>query len=163
MTACRRTHFLLNCAGTAIREGKIELMDVATRLSKIVFFEVAPSVSALTGAERTALARCVNAADVMTEIYLRQVSSHNAEWVDGLRRRSDAEGRDLLRYFLVSRGPWDQFKTFLQSRADAFLSNEYRESDLAWIDTDGLPFEVTIGPYDTRRVLALDTQRHSRA
>lgn len=40
------------------------------------------------------------------------------------------------------------FQTFLKSRAHAFLSNEYRESDMEWIDTNGEPFEVTIGPYE---------------
>jgi hypothetical protein len=39
-------------------------------------------------------------------------------------------------------------KSFLDARADAFLSNEYRESDKAWMDVKG-PFEVTIGPYET--------------
>jgi len=39
-------------------------------------------------------------------------------------------------------------KMFLISRAAAFRSNEYRHSDMEWIDTDGTPFEVTIGPYE---------------
>lgn len=213
-------------------------MDVGLRLSKIVFFDVAPDLSHLNDAERAAIARCVDAADVMTEIYLRQVSAQNSDWMESLRRRSDEEGRDLLRYFLISGGPWDQFngdepflpqvgarprgagfyppdlterewrealeakpeerrsflsgqtvverrgqdlvaipysvayrrfliqaaehlraaasllasgtlKKFLELRADAFLSNQYRASEIAWIDTDGVPFEVTIGPYET--------------
>ncbi|HQK20774.1 MAG TPA: hypothetical protein PLJ27_25150, partial [Polyangiaceae bacterium] len=39
-------------------------------------------------------------------------------------------------------------RAFLEKRADAFLSNEYRESDRAWMDVKG-PIEVTIGPYET--------------
>ncbi len=39
-------------------------------------------------------------------------------------------------------------KKFLDMRADAFLSNNYRDSDKAWMDVKG-PFEVTIGPYET--------------
>jgi hypothetical protein len=39
-------------------------------------------------------------------------------------------------------------KTFLTSRADAFLSNDYYESDLAWMDLDA-PLDITIGPYET--------------
>ena len=39
-------------------------------------------------------------------------------------------------------------KAFLDARADAFLSNQYRESDKAWMDVKG-PIEVTIGPYET--------------
>lgn len=38
-------------------------------------------------------------------------------------------------------------KTFLTKRADAFLSNDYYESDVAWMDLDS-PIEPTIGPYE---------------
>ena len=37
---------------------------------------------------------------------------------------------------------------FLTSRADAFLSNDYYESDVAWMDLDA-PLDITIGPYET--------------
>jgi hypothetical protein len=39
-------------------------------------------------------------------------------------------------------------KKFLTTRADVFLSNNYFESDLAWMDLDA-PVDVTIGPYET--------------
>jgi hypothetical protein len=39
-------------------------------------------------------------------------------------------------------------KKFLELRAKAFLSNDYYESDLAWMDLDA-PIDVTIGPYET--------------
>ena len=39
-------------------------------------------------------------------------------------------------------------KTFLTTRADAFLSNDYYESDVAWMDLDA-PLDITIGPYET--------------
>jgi len=39
-------------------------------------------------------------------------------------------------------------KKFLTTRADAFLANDYLESDLAWMDVDA-PLDVTIGPYET--------------
>jgi len=42
----------------------------------------------------------------------------------------------------------DSLKTFLKLRADAFLSNDYYESDLAWMDLDA-PLDITIGPYET--------------
>ncbi|MEA2236775.1 MAG: dipeptidyl-peptidase [Thermoanaerobaculia bacterium] len=38
-------------------------------------------------------------------------------------------------------------KRFLTSRADAFLSDNYRESDMAWMDLSG-NIEVVIGPYE---------------
>jgi hypothetical protein len=39
-------------------------------------------------------------------------------------------------------------KRFLDARADAFHSNDYYASDLAWMDLDS-PLDVTIGPYET--------------
>jgi hypothetical protein len=38
-------------------------------------------------------------------------------------------------------------RNFLNKRADAFLSNDYYESDVAWMDLDS-PIEPTIGPYE---------------
>jgi hypothetical protein len=38
-------------------------------------------------------------------------------------------------------------KTFLNKRADAFLSDDYRDSDMAWMDLNG-SLEVVIGPYE---------------
>ncbi len=39
-------------------------------------------------------------------------------------------------------------KRFLTTRAAAFLSNDYYESDVAWMDLDA-PLDITIGPYET--------------
>jgi hypothetical protein len=39
-------------------------------------------------------------------------------------------------------------KKFLNARADAFLSNDYYESDVDWMDLDA-PIDITIGPYET--------------
>jgi Peptidase family M49 len=39
-------------------------------------------------------------------------------------------------------------KKFLTTRAEAFLNNNYYESDMAWMDLDA-PVDVTIGPYET--------------
>ena len=39
-------------------------------------------------------------------------------------------------------------KDFLTKRANAFASNDYYESDLAWMDLDA-PIDLTIGPYET--------------
>jgi hypothetical protein len=39
-------------------------------------------------------------------------------------------------------------KTFLNKRADAFLNDDYYDSDVAWMDLDA-PIDVTIGPYET--------------
>ena len=39
-------------------------------------------------------------------------------------------------------------KTFLQSRAQAFITNDYYASDVAWMDLDA-PIDITFGPYET--------------
>jgi hypothetical protein len=39
-------------------------------------------------------------------------------------------------------------KKFLLARGGAFFSNDYYESDLAWMDLDA-PIDITIGPYET--------------
>ena len=39
-------------------------------------------------------------------------------------------------------------KKFLGLRADAFLSDDYYASDVAWMDLDA-PLDITIGPYET--------------
>ena len=41
----------------------------------------------------------------------------------------------------------ESLKAFLESRADAFASDDYYESDKAWMDLDST-VEVTIGPYE---------------
>ncbi|HLX44874.1 MAG TPA: hypothetical protein VKR43_15615 [Bryobacteraceae bacterium] len=44
--------------------------------------------------------------------------------------------------------PNESLKTFLRLRAKAFLSNDYYESDVAWMKLDA-PIDITIGPYET--------------
>jgi hypothetical protein len=39
-------------------------------------------------------------------------------------------------------------RDFLNKRADAFISNNYYDSDVAWMDLDS-PIDVTFGPYET--------------
>ncbi|KAL8138701.1 hypothetical protein V2J09_004702 [Rumex salicifolius] len=41
-----------------------------------------------------------------------------------------------------------RLKRLLHSKADAFLSNDYYESDIAWMELDS-KLDVTIGPYET--------------
>jgi hypothetical protein len=41
----------------------------------------------------------------------------------------------------------ESLRKFLSSRADAFMSDNYRDSDMAWMDLKG-PIEVVIGPYE---------------
>lgn len=38
---------------------------------------------------------------------------------------------------------------FLESRAESFLSNDYFQSDIDWMDVSDTNLEITIGPYET--------------
>ncbi len=40
-------------------------------------------------------------------------------------------------------------KKFLRSRAESFLSNDYFQSDMDWMDVTDTNLEITIGPYET--------------
>ncbi|MFD1958883.1 hypothetical protein ACFSHP_06920 [Novosphingobium panipatense] len=50
-------------------------------------------------------------------------------------------------------------KRFLILRAKAFLTDDYYESELAWMDLSGTPIEVAIGPYEvyTDRLMGAKT------
>ena len=41
------------------------------------------------------------------------------------------------------------FANFLRLRADAFLTDDYYKSDLAWVDLDNSKFDVIMAPYET--------------
>ncbi|MFQ5349785.1 MAG: hypothetical protein ACE5EG_05010 [Thermoanaerobaculia bacterium] len=66
-------------------------------------------------------------------------SSAYRRWLEpaaaALRRAAAATGNQSLR-------------RYLETRAAAFLSDDYYESDVAWMELDS-PIEVTIGPYET--------------
>ena len=66
---------------------------------------------------------------------------------------SEAYGADLARAAQLLREAATltdnaSLKRFLNGRAEAFLSNDYYASDLAWMDMDA-PLDITIGPYET--------------
>lgn len=67
---------------------------------------------------------------------------YSQEYADDLKRSAD-----LLREAAAFTDN-ASLKKFLNLRADAFLSNDYYESDMAWMDLDA-PLDITIGPYET--------------
>jgi hypothetical protein len=172
----------------------------------------------------------------MDDIYLRQVSPKNPEWLARLESSRRDEDRQSLHYFRIMCGPWDRLEEhrpfmgeeekplgagfyppdltkhefeewlirhpedklaftsfytviqrqgdrlvavpysqayreflepaakllevaaeisgnaslarFLRSRAEAFRTNEYAESDMDWVDIEDSLIDVTIGPYE---------------
>ena len=77
-----------------------------------------------------------NAAGHLTSVPYNKAYAKELERAAGLlREAANATDNETLRRFLTL-------------RANAFLSNDYYESDLAWMDLDA-PIDVTIGPYET--------------
>jgi hypothetical protein len=194
-------------------------------------------VSHLSGADRSVLAKLVEASKLLDALFLRQVWSGNEAMLLDLARDTTPEGRSRLHYFLLNKGPWSRLdhdevfvpgapakpaganfypegsskadiekwiqslaepdrvratgffttvrrtgsgltavpynveyqselaraaallreagalateptlKAFLTKRADALLSNDYYESDVAWMELKG-SIEPTFGPYE---------------
>jgi len=206
---------------------------LAAMRSQIARIEMAPDVSFLSAEEKAVVNLLIKAADVMSDIYRRQVSEDAPAMRAELAASGDAARLEL---FDLHFGPWDTLdhdkpfwgaaerpagggfypadmtkeefeahiaanpadkdafvsgytvirrtaegkltaipyseyyradleraasylrqaaalstnptlKTFLSKRADAFLSNDYFDSEIAWMDLAG-PIEVAIGPYE---------------
>jgi hypothetical protein len=62
--------------------------------------------------------------------------------------RPELEQAARLLHEAAAATPNATLKKFLNSRADAFLSYNYRTSDEDWMDLDA-PLDITIGPYET--------------
>lgn len=62
--------------------------------------------------------------------------------------RRDLEGAATLLRDAAGLTTNATLRKFLNSRAEAFLTNEYRASDMDWMDLDA-PLDITIGPYET--------------
>ena len=195
--------------------------------------EIKADVSKLSEGDRKALTKLVSAAQVLDELYLKQLWSGNPALYAKLKKDTTPLGKERLNYFWINKGPWSDLdehkaflpgvperkplganfypedmkreefeawagkdtgfftvirrdpktkalsavpykreyaaelhkasqllkdaaaatdnaslKKFLTLRADAFLSDDYYASDVAWMDLDS-PIDVTIGPYET--------------
>ena len=62
--------------------------------------------------------------------------------------RQDLERTAALLHEAASLTGNESLRKFLNSRAEAFISNEYRASDMDWMELDA-PLDITIGPYET--------------
>jgi hypothetical protein len=214
-----------------------ELKHMAARFARV---DLKVDTSQLESGDRQTLAKLVQAARIIDDIFLDQYWSGNHKLLAELRKDKSALGRERLSYFWLNKGPWsaldnheaflpdvpphkppganfypeditreefeawvrtlneldqeaakgfftvirrgqdralrivpysDEYhdrlataaqllrdaasltpnatlKRFLETRAAAFLSNDYYESDIAWMDLDA-PIDITIGPYET--------------
>ena len=212
-----------------------QLQKMSSRLAPV---DIRVDLSALPENERQALARIIQAAQVLDGVFLQQVSARNPSRLMLLVNDTTALGRARLDYFMLNKGPWSALdanapflpgvepkppqanfypadatraevdawmntlskaekdaatgffttirrapsgklvaipysqeyqgelmemakllrdaaaltkqptlKAFLEKRAAAFISNDYYESDVAWMELNA-SIEPTIGPYE---------------
>ena len=222
--------------------GSFSSLEVAPRerldamRAQFARIDMDPAVDFLSAEERTVVNLLIEAGELLSEIYLRQISEQNPAWRAAVAASDSPDRALLLELFDLHFGPWDtldhdapfigaaerpagasfypadmtkaefdawiaahpddeaafrsgytvirrdgeggleampysehyrewlepaaallkeaaaatsneSLKRFLDLRADAFLSDDYYESELAWMDLDG-PIEVAIGPYE---------------
>jgi hypothetical protein len=242
------TLFAILCLATACSLSEQEpaagaapdLPELQQRIARFAPTDMRVDLSGLSDADRQALAKLIEAARIIDDIFLTQLWSRNHSLYAELKKDTSPLGRARLRYFWINKSPWDSLaeneafladvpakklpganfypedmtkgafdawagtlsaeeqesargfftvvrrgpdgklslvpysreyadalkraasllreaaeltenatlKNFLNTRADAFLSNDYYASDLAWMDLDA-PLDVTIGPYET--------------
>ena len=75
---------------------------IADRMARYVPVEIAWNRAALSEEDHAVLAKLVEAARIMDDIFLRQVDPRNPEWLAGI---TDPVTRD---YFWLNFGPWDR-------------------------------------------------------
>jgi hypothetical protein len=210
--------------------------DLAAQRAKIARIQMAPDTAFLNAEEREVVNLLIQAAELMTPIYLRQRSVENPTIRAEIERSRHPQKAALLDMFDLHFGPWDTLaenhpfyggekmpagagfypkdltkpeldsylaanpgqkealtsgytvvkrrgerlvavpysveyrqwlepaarlleraaartsnaalRKFLNLRAKAFRTNDYYESELAWMDVSGTPIEVVIGPYE---------------
>lgn len=219
-------------------QSSLETLEAKTR--RFAPTEITADTAHLSEGDRQALAKIIEAAQLIDALFRRQVWSGNEALLKKLEADSSPEGRARLHYFRINAGPWSRLdknepfiegvprekphganyypedmtkeefetwvkglseaerkraegffyvirrgpdrklkavpyskeyreflepaarllreaaalttnqtlKNFLTKRAEAFASNDYYASDVAWMELDA-PIDVTIGPYET--------------
>ncbi len=222
---------------SSVIEDYADIQYVKGQIAKLAPVEISVDPSLLNKNDKAVLAKLVEAAKLMDEIFLRQVYSRNVAIREALQQGSNPDYPTLLTYFTINFGPFDRLnhdepfinlkhkkpaganfypedmtrdefeawiqahpedeeaftsnftiirregdrlvaipysrayqeflepaarllkeaaalaqnpslKKYLNSRAEAFLSNDYFQSDMDWMDLKDHKIEVVIGPYE---------------
>src|SRR5215831_7494171 len=231
------------CALLTMAQDKTSVPDLARLKEMSARFAPTPlrvDQNALSADDRAALAKLIEAGQVVDHLFMQQIWSRNLQLYQSLQSDKTPLGLERLHYFWLNKAPWseidnhaafipgapsrkphganfypedmtkDEFETwvktltpaqkeqaegfftvirrgtdrklaivpysqeyksdlsrlstllreasemttnatlkrFLTTRAAAFSSNDYYESDVAWMDLDA-PLDITIGPYET--------------
>ncbi|KAL8137036.1 hypothetical protein V2J09_003037 [Rumex salicifolius] len=114
---------LFNIIGQRYKQNAEERsLALQKQLNRYASISLSAELDGVSDADKEALKLLVKASRTMDDIFHEQVRT--------------------LRTLLV------KFLRLLHSKADAFLSNDYYESDIAWMELDS-KLDVTIGPYET--------------
>lgn len=133
-------------------------LTIQDRLNRVHFFDHVVRLRdlPLSNTEVLALSCFIKAADLMTDIFLTQVSSDNERLAVKLRNRSDTEGQMLYQYFMVHGSPWDSFdhnEPFVPNVGPRPAIGPFYPSDLtedewkAWLEANPQDREVFESPY----------------
>jgi Peptidase family M49 len=90
---------------TLLAQGADEL---ERRIARFAPTDLSADISALPENERQALARIINAAQVMDALFLEQVWAGNDAMLVDLLRDQSPLGKARLHYFLINKGPWSR-------------------------------------------------------
>ena len=96
----------------AVPEGPAIAPDVAERLAQFVPTDLTVDLDSVTPADRAVLVELLGAAEIMDEIFLRQVWVDNPHMRGELDSASGANIDDARAYFKVNFGPWDRLAEF---------------------------------------------------
>jgi len=82
--------------------------DLRVRAVRLKRTPISFPVQTLNETDRKVVANLVKAADLMSEIFLRQVSPSNVETRRMLESSKEIRSQEALRYFRINFGPWDR-------------------------------------------------------
>lgn len=86
--------------------------DIGERLGRLAPADLTVDLEAISPRNREVLVELLGAAELMDEIFLRQVWVGNRELRRELEASADARREEALAYFVVNFGPWDRLAEF---------------------------------------------------
>ena len=92
----------------------------AAKIRRFAPTEITAGTSHLSEGDRKALAKLIDAATLLDPLFLRQVWSGNEALLKKLQAEASPEGRELLHYFTINKGPWsrlDKNEPFIEGAA----------------------------------------------
>ncbi|KAL0922058.1 hypothetical protein M5K25_006019 [Dendrobium thyrsiflorum] len=99
------------------------------------YFDWTASIKALDAIRHSVLTQSSKSHDLFVVPYSQEYGEFLTKAAELLHRAAERTDSSSL-------------KKLLKTKADAFLSNDYYESDVAWMELDS-KLDVTIGPYET--------------